>query len=171
MRFRIAWYRLLGARIDKRCWLRQIDLSRNPWDVLLEEQVALDLGVVLLTTGRRDPKGPRIVIRSHVYCNRYTMFDASERIEIGSGCMIGPYCYITDHDHGMAKGTRVQEQPLIGAPVTIGKDVWIGAGATILKGVTIGDGAIIAAGAVVTKNIAPNIIVGGVPAKPIKDRT
>ena len=53
---------------------------------------------------------------------------------------------------------------------TIGNDVWIGARATILSGIKIGDGAIIAAGAVVTKDVEPYTIVGGVPAKPIKKR-
>ena len=53
-------------------------------------------------------------------------------------------------------------------PVHIGKDVWIGAGATILPGVTVGDNAVVAAGAVVTKDVAPNTIVGGNPAKLIR---
>lgn len=55
-------------------------------------------------------------------------------------------------------------------PVEIGNDVWIGARATILDGVKIGDGAIIATGAVVTKEVPPYAIVGGVPAKVIKYR-
>ncbi len=54
-------------------------------------------------------------------------------------------------------------------PVKIGNKVWIGANVTILPGVTIGDGAIIAAGAVVNKDIAPNTIVVGIPAKFIKN--
>lgn len=54
--------------------------------------------------------------------------------------------------------------------VRIGNDVWIGEGASIMEGVTIGDGAIIAAGAVVVKDVAPYTIVGGVPAKKIRDR-
>ena len=54
--------------------------------------------------------------------------------------------------------------------VVIGNDVWIGARATILEGVTIGDGAVVAAGAVVTKEVPPYAIVGGVPAKIIKYR-
>ena len=54
--------------------------------------------------------------------------------------------------------------------VVIGNDVWIGTGATILQGVHIGDGAIVAAGAVVTKDVEPYAIVGGVPAKLIRKR-
>lgn len=54
------------------------------------------------------------------------------------------------------------------APIHIGKNVWIGANATVLHGVTIGDGAVVAAGAVATKDVEPNTIVGGVPAKLIK---
>ncbi|PDT49609.1 acetyltransferase [Sinorhizobium fredii] len=54
--------------------------------------------------------------------------------------------------------------------VTIGHDVWIGHGATILPGVTVGNGAVIGAGAVVSKDVAPYTIVGGVPAKLIRER-
>ena len=55
------------------------------------------------------------------------------------------------------------------APIKIGNHVWIGARATILKGVKIGDGAVVAAGAVVTRDVPPNTLVGGVPAKIIKE--
>lgn len=54
--------------------------------------------------------------------------------------------------------------------VVIKNDVWIGSGAILLNGITIGDGAIVAAGAVVTKNVEPYSIVGGVPAKRIRQR-
>ncbi|MGD1888446.1 MAG: DapH/DapD/GlmU-related protein [Cohaesibacteraceae bacterium] len=54
--------------------------------------------------------------------------------------------------------------------VTIGHDVWLGHGVTVTAGVTIGTGAVVGAGAVVTKDVAPYTIVGGVPAKPIRDR-
>jgi len=57
-----------------------------------------------------------------------------------------------------------------GAPSIVGNDVWIGAKAVVLRGVTIGDGAVVAAGAVVTDDVAPYSIVGGVPARPIRDR-
>jgi acetyltransferase-like isoleucine patch superfamily enzyme len=57
------------------------------------------------------------------------------------------------------------------APVTIVNYVWIGSRATILPGVTIGEGAVIAAGAVVTTNVEPYVVVGGVPARPIGTRS
>lgn len=55
-------------------------------------------------------------------------------------------------------------------PTTIGHAAWVGDGVTVLPGVTIGDGAVCAAGAVVTQDVAPFTIVGGVPAKPIRRR-
>ena len=163
MRVRIVRLRVLGMRIGRRCWVRAIEVPRNPWDIELGDGVALDRGVVLLTTGERR-NVPRLKFGAGTYCNRMTMFDASDSIRIGRDCMIGPFCYITDHDHGRAPGTKVSAQPLISAPVVIEDNVWIGAGAIILKGVTIGTGAIVAAGAIVTKSVPAGAVVAGVAA-------
>ena len=57
----------------------------------------------------------------------------------------------------------------IATPVRIGNDVWIGGNVTILPGVTIGNNVVVAAGAVVTKDVPDNTLVGGVPARKIKD--
>lgn len=54
------------------------------------------------------------------------------------------------------------------APIVLGRNVWVGSNATILQGVTIGDNAIIAAGAVVTKDVAPDTVAAGVPARFIR---
>lgn len=62
--------------------------------------------------------------------------------------------------------TRADLSP---APVHIGAHAWLGAGAIVLPGVTVGEGAIVAAGAVVTKDVAPRTVVGGVPARLIKE--
>lgn len=151
------------------CWINRVSIPRNPWDIALGNVVALDDGVVLLTTGDRRAE-PRIVVGDRCYVNRFTMFDAAERIEIGPDTMIGPFCYITDHDHGVERGRPVNRQPLSSAAVTIGRDVWIGAGAVILKGVRVGDGAVIGAGAVVTHDVPDYAKVVGVPARQIGER-
>jgi len=167
MRFRIMRLRLLGANIGARCWIRRISVPRNPWDVVIGDGAALDQNVILLATGPRKSQ-PRIVIGRGTYCNRFTMFDASERIEVGRDCMIGPFCYITDHDHGYLPDKAVGEQPLLSSAVRIGRNVWLGAGVTVLKGVTIGDNAVVGAGAVVTRHVPPGRKVAGVPASEIR---
>jgi maltose O-acetyltransferase len=167
MRLRILRLRILGAKIGRRCWIRKISIPRNPWDVVIGENSSLDDGVILLTTGQRSARA-RLRIGTGTYVNRLTMFDASEEIAVGNNCMIGPFCYVTDHDHGTTPNSLVQTQPLIGKAVRIGNNVWIGAGAIILKGITIGDGAVIAAGAVVTEDVDVGMKVAGVPARKLR---
>lgn len=72
-------------------------------------------------------------------------------------------------DNDMSRALRRQTANYL-TPITIGNDVWIGQGVTIMNGVAIGDGAVIATKAVVTKDVPPYAIVGGVPAKVIKYR-
>jgi maltose O-acetyltransferase len=165
-RMRRFWLRRMGARISENCWIRRIRIPRNPWDVEIREFAALDDGVILLTTGLRT-REPRIIIGSGTYINRFTMLDASKRIEIGSQCLIGPFCYLTDHDHGFGGDGQMSAQGLVEAPVKVGNNVWIGAHAIILKGVSIGDNAVIGAGAVVTTNVEPGERAVGVPARRI----
>jgi acetyltransferase-like isoleucine patch superfamily enzyme len=91
--------------------------------------------------------------------------DAQELVQIGENVRIAPYTLILDSDfHDVrdhfAEGTS--------KPIYIEDNVWIASRATILKGVRIGQGAVIAAGAVVTKDIPPYSIAGGVPAKVLK---
>jgi acetyltransferase-like isoleucine patch superfamily enzyme len=166
----MIWYRLRGVRITGRCWLQSIEIPRNYSDIELHDGVALDRGVILLATGNRQPEA-RICIGGGTYINRHTMIDASSRIQIGRHCMIGPFCYLTDHDHGTAAGQRIQDQPLLSDSVVIEDDVWIGAHVTILKGVRIGASAVIGAGAVVTRDVASGNIVAGVPARQIGMRS
>ncbi|MGE8136139.1 acyltransferase [Novosphingobium subterraneum] len=101
----------------------------------------------------------------------HTFVYASERIDIGDDCMIAPFVYIVDSDHGIALGTNMNRQPNVTRPINIGNDVWIGAKAVILSGSTIGSGAIIAAGSVVRGTVPPGTIYGGIPAKEIGRRS
>lgn len=93
-------------------------------------------------------------------------------VSLGNYSMLGPGVKIIGNDHVF----NLPGRPIIFSgrppfrPTTIGKDVWIGADSLILAGCEIGDGAIVAAGSVVTSNIPPLTIYGGVPARFIKRR-
>jgi carbonic anhydrase/acetyltransferase-like protein (isoleucine patch superfamily) len=168
-RLRNALYRALGVRLDGYVWMRDIEIPRNWGDVTLERDVALDRGVLLLCSGRET--GEKLIIRSGTYVNRYTILDAHERLEIGRRCLIGPHCFITDGNHGIAAGMTLVGQPMTTAPVHIADDVWIGAGVVILPGVRIATGAVIGAGSVVTRDVPANAIAVGIPAQVIRFRS
>lgn len=87
-----------------------------------------------------------------------------DTISIGTKVAISREVFLCTASHDINYPSR----PLITAPIKICDGVWIGARAIIMPGVTIGEGAVVAAGAVVTKNVAPWTIVGGCPAKFIK---
>ena len=112
--------------------------------------------------------GLNIRFGKRIFINAGVKMQDQGGITVGDGCLIGHNVVLATLDHGILPEERGE---LLCAPIVIGKDVWIGSNATILKGVTIGDGAIIAAGAVVTSDVEPMTIVGGVPAKKIKDIT
>ena len=88
-------------------------------------------------------------------------------VEIGDDVMIGPNVQLISGGHSLDPATRRSVSTC--APVRIGRGAWVGAGATILPGVTVGEDAVVAAGAVVTRDVAPRTLVGGVPAGVIRE--
>jgi len=168
-RARNLYYRALGVEIAGYVWLRKIDIPRNFGEISLAKGVALDNGVVLLATG--EPTGrKKIIIGENTYINRNTFIDASAEVRIGRNVGIGPSCYITDHDHGMAPTQFVMDQPLVSKPTTIGDGVWLGANVIVLKGVTIGVNTVVAAGSLVARDLPTDVIADGRPARPLKKR-
>ena len=126
--------------------------------------------------------GKRSVIESYCCINNavgdVTIGDYSR---VGIHCtLIGPVCIgshvhlaqgitVTALNHNFEDTTRrIDQQGVSTKPVVIGDDVWIGANAVILPGVTIGPHSVVAAGAVVTRDVPPGCVVGGVPAKVIR---
>lgn len=92
-------------------------------------------------------------------------------IEIGNDVMIGPEVMFIASNHNIdRKDIPMNMQGETSKKIVIGNNVWIGARAIILAGVHIEEGSVIGAGAVVTKDVKKNTIVGGVPAKVIKNR-
>lgn len=110
--------------------------------------------------------GKNIEIGRDVFINACCHFQDHGGVTLGDGCQIGHNVVFATLNHGMAPEDRHTTYP---APIVLGKNVWVGSNATILSGVTIGDNAIVAAGAVVTKEVAAGTIVGGVPAKFIRN--
>ena len=109
--------------------------------------------------------GQNIKVGKNVFINSGCCFQDQGGIEIGDNVLIGQQVVIATLNHDLNPQKRANMLP---APVKIGHGVWVGAHATILSGVTVGDGAVIAAGAVVTKDVPANTVVGGVPAKVLK---
>ena len=109
--------------------------------------------------------GKNIKIGKDVFVNSGCCFQDQGGVTLGDGCLVGHNVVFATLDHDKRPGRRGD---MTAAPIVVGKDVWIGAHATILKGVTIGDGAIVAAGAVVTRDVPPNTIAAGVPARVVK---
>lgn len=102
-------------------------------------------------------------VGENVFINYNCSMMAAGRIIIEDNVQIGPNAMIvtTNHDFN-------HREVVLHAPVTIKKNAWIGGRSLILPGVTIGENAVVAGGAVVTKDVEPNTIVGGNPAKVIK---
>lgn len=97
-----------------------------------------------------------------VFLNLGAMVTIGDRVAVGHQVMI-----LTDtHKIGPTERRAAQ---VFAKPVTIGAGAWLGARSTVLPGITIGQGAIVAAGAVVTKDVPPNTLVGGVPAQVLKE--
>ena len=164
-RVRQFTYRQLGMKIDGHIWMERIEWPDRPQCISIGESAMLDRDITLLATCDE----ARIVIGKFVYINRRTMIDAHERVEIGEETMIGPGCYITDHDHVFGKNISPGAQQLVSGPTIIGKRCWLGANVTILKGVTIGDSTVVGAGSVVTKPLPAGVLAVGVPAKIIRE--
>jgi len=117
---------------------------------------------------------PKITIGDDCHFGQHNHITAINEIYIGNGVLTGSWVTITDNAHGKTDYESLKLKPVerklySKGKIIIGNNVWIGDKATILPGVTIGDGAIIAANSVVTKDIPAYSVVGGIPAKVIKE--
>lgn len=109
-----------------------------------------------------------ISIGDGTFLNTHIRFGCpKDSVIIGRNCLIGPNVMFETTEHSLAYVPGVGRSRY-NKPITVEDEVWIGAGAIILSGVTVGRGAVVAAGSVVTKDVSPLTLVGGVPAKVIK---
>jgi acetyltransferase-like isoleucine patch superfamily enzyme len=159
-------------------------------NIRLGHGVYLDQGVYLHACPNGIDIGPETIVMHGAVLHVYNFREmAHSSIKIGRDSLVGEYSVIRGQG-GVTIGDRVYtspftqiiavnhvfddpdrpfvEQGITAEGITIEDDVWIGAGAVITDGVRVGKGAVVAAGAVVTKDVAPHTVVGGVPAKLIK---
>ncbi|CAM8654833.1 WbbJ Acetyltransferase (isoleucine patch superfamily) [Oxalobacteraceae bacterium] len=164
---RAAWQRrrlgALGARVFIE---KNVGLMRYPHNIRVADEVVIKEGARICACNEH----AQIRIGARTTVGYHTFIFASASITVGDDCLIAPFVYLVDSNHGSRRYERINRQPNTTAPVVIGNDVWIGAKATVLAGVTIGDGAIIASGATVKRDVEPYTIVGGSPAKVIGER-
>ncbi len=141
-RLRVAVLRKLALGVGKRCLIRSGVVVNRPENFFIGSDSGLGTGSLISCEGQ---------------------------VKLGSRVLMGAdvIIYTSNHVWSVENGTYFG-QGLDVKPVTIGDDVWLGARSVILPGVAIGDGATIAAGAVVTKDVPPLAVVGGVPAIIIK---
>lgn len=148
--------------------LIQMNTSSNPEEIaqLLRSILHKKLQNVTVFTPIYINYGKSISIGKNVFINFDCTFLALGGITIEDDVLIGPKVSLITENHPLNPQER---QGLIGKSILIKKNAWIGANATILPGVTIGENSVVAAGAVVSKDVPDNVVVGGVPAKIIKN--
>ncbi|HLR69028.1 MAG TPA: sugar O-acetyltransferase [Virgibacillus sp.] len=154
---------------------RKVRIYNQTLETETEKRTAL-LKDILGSTGENIIMEPNIRFdygyNTHVGENFYANFDCTIldvcEVHIGENCMLAPGVQIYTATHPLHPVERNSGKEY-GKPITIGNNVWIGGSAIVNPGVNIGENVVIASGSVVTKNIPDNVVVGGNPAKVIKE--
>lgn len=162
----------------KRKFIR-IDGHPNVWGiwnvVVYGPNISLGSGAVIvagdgyrtnISSIKMGPIEGRIDIGNDVLVMNGVRISSAKSITIGDGCMLANFCYLTDSDwHDIHDRTSA---PGGCAPIVLERGAWIGDSAIVCKGVRVGENSIVGAGAVVTKDVPPNVIVAGNPARVVK---
>jgi len=115
------------------------------------------------------PKGYHMIIGPDCTVHDYCMF--YDNLVLGRGVRVGAHTLIIPENHTFATREKfIFQQPCTFKGVVFEDDIWVGSNVVVLDGVRVGKGAILAAGAVITRDVPPYTIVGGVPARVIKER-
>ena len=168
----IAWFASDGAEMTDADW--QVSFAKSVGMFLNGEELppAITRGEpkvddsFLLAPPFYTIGGPDISVGRNVFVNQNCTFYDLGGLYIADDVMIGPNVSIITSGHPIDPSQR--RASVVAKPIVIERNVWIAAGATIIGGVTVGENSVVAAGSVVTKNVPPNTLVGGNPAKIIR---
>jgi acetyltransferase-like isoleucine patch superfamily enzyme len=157
--------------VGKGLWMEQLPYVVGGGSIVIGDNVRIS-GKPGIGFSTKIHANPVLTIGNNTFVGHGTSFAIAQRIEVGANCYLAAGVTIADNDgHPLNWMKRRQNLPPDVSevrPVTIGDDVWIGRRASVLKGVSIGDRSIVGADAVVTKNVPPDTVVAGNPARVIK---
>lgn len=169
-RFYSRWIRNEFNIVGKSFFVQPPFYISNPQDVELGDNIIIGNHCIFNAIDKNES---RICIGDNAIIGDYCHITALNKIAIGNNVLIGRFCLISDNNHGTTDKNTMDIPPnkrqiISSGNVKIGDNVWIGDKVSILNNVNIGMGAIVAANAVVTKDVPPYSVVGGVPARIIK---
>ena len=156
-----------GAYLDEGVYLHAC-----PQGIKIGDNSLVMHGAVLHVYNFRGLPHAGIQIGRDCLVGEYSVIRGQGGVTIGDRVYTSPFTQIIAVDHIFDDPNRpFIEQGITAQGIVIEDDVWLGSGAVITDGVRVGKGAVVAAGAVVTKDVPPHTVVGGVPARPIKEIT
>lgn len=140
--------------------------------IVLGDNVRIGAYSYLTCTSHLSKYGIGLKMGANSAIGDFTHFGASGGIEIGTDVIMGSYISFHSENHNFNDTTRlIREQGVTSKGIKLGNNIWVGAKVTFLDGCQIGDNSVVAAGAVVSGTFPPNSIIGGVPAKILKEIT
>ena len=162
-------------QIDKNCKVtigdnvllrKDIEIrSHGTSEIIIEDNTRLDRGIRLLAANNA-----KIKISEGARIGLYTVFNGGDSITIGKKTLVSGFVYLQTSMHNYKKGKNVQEQGYTHGPVVLEEDVWLGTHVVIFPNVIVGKGSVVGSNAVVTKSTGVGVVVGGIPAKILKER-
>ena len=159
----------LGNNVNIGDYVKLYSLGRKK--LVLGNNVNIGSFSQIMTSISLDNIGEFIEIGDNVGIGEFAHIGGAGGVTIGKDTIVGQYLSLHPENHNYSDpNLLIREQGVTRKGINIGENCWLGSKVTILDGVTIGSGCVIAAGSVVTKSFPDNVIIGGVPAKIIKDR-
>lgn len=156
-----------NLNIDRNCYIDALSIN----GIQLGDNVSVGKNTTIECSGTLKDLGKGLKVGDNVGLGTHGFFGCAGGIEIGDNTIFGNYVSMHAENHNFSDRSQpIRLQGVNRKGIKIGSDCWIGAKVTILDGTIIGNGCIVAAGAVVRGHFPENVIIGGVPAKIIKQR-